>query len=76
MNNPFDPIMAELTAIRSEVQGLRDRLSSVQMVPKPEWITIEAYAEQEGVSKATVRRWIREGKLEAQDIGGKRRVRA
>ena len=56
MNNPFDPIMAELTSIRAAVADLNDKLAKVEMKPKPEYVTIKEYAAMIGKSVDTVKR--------------------
>ncbi len=53
-----------IKAIRDQLNRLEQRLNTVQITPPPAWITISEYAETVGRSEATVRRWIRQGRVE------------
>lgn len=65
-----EAVAAELAPLRAELRALRDKIE-----PPKEWITIQEAAEQYGKSPATIRRWIKEGKLEATGSGALRKVR-
>lgn len=38
------------------------------------WMTVNQVAEASGVSERTVRRWLRDGRLEAERVGGRVRI--
>jgi excisionase family DNA binding protein len=65
-----EAVAAELAPLRAELRALRDKIE-----PPKEWITIQEAAEQYGKSPATIRRWIKEGSMEARGPKGSREVR-
>ncbi|WP_051539453.1 helix-turn-helix domain-containing protein [Sulfitobacter sp. 20_GPM-1509m] len=63
-----------LDALLSEIARLHQRFDAVEMTPRPEWVTIPDAAEALGVSTDTIRRYIRQGSMEARDVCGRRMV--
>ena len=53
-----------LSAMQDQLNRLEKKLDSVHLTPPPRWIAITEYAVKVGKSEATVRRWIRQGKVE------------
>lgn len=63
--------VAEAVApLAREIRELRQRID-----PPREWVSVAEAAGQYGVSPATIRRWISEGKMETKGAGKARRVR-
>lgn len=61
--------------IDARLEKVQQLLDSVMMTPKPEWLTIHAYATYVGRSSRTVNRMIADGRLEMKLIGGAKMVR-
>lgn len=62
-----------LAALVDEVRALRRELATMRN-PEPDWLPISAYAQKVGRSPETVRRWIAEGRVEAEYRGNVRGV--
>lgn len=60
---------SELAALREEMAAIRRALEGVQMAPRPDWLTVDAYAAQLGRTPKTVRAWVREGRLDSRREG-------
>ena len=58
-----------LDRLMQEVSELRDEIRQARIAPEPQWITEKECATKVGKSLDTVRRWIREGKLERNPAG-------
>jgi hypothetical protein len=71
--------MPDLIAINTEAlaEVLRrlDRIERAVATRPPEWVSIAAYAAQQGVTRRTVLRWIDAGSVEAKGAGRGRMVR-
>nr|WP_309504345.1 hypothetical protein [uncultured Roseovarius sp.] len=63
-----------LEALQSEIARLHAKLDAVAMMPKPEWVPVNEFAEMIGKSRRTVLRRIKAGELETREIGGERMV--
>ena len=66
----------DLADIRAQLVQIQAALERATIKPADEWISPADLAEREGVTRATVRRWVREGKIETKDVGGRTKVRA
>lgn len=53
-----------------EIHELRQRIA-----PPPEWVSINEAARHYDVTTATIRNWIRSGKIEARGVGKQRQVK-
>lgn len=65
-----------MQSLIAEVQSLRRAIDRVQMTPRPEWVTVQAYAEMTGRTTKTVREWVREGKVDSRRDGTVLMIRA
>lgn len=61
----MDAVMQKLDSLASEVASLR----SAMQPDRVQWLTVQQYAEINGVSAETVRRHCRQGKLETKRNG-------
>jgi hypothetical protein len=66
---------AELRELKNQLEELNRKLDSVLIAPKPEWLTVHAYAAYVGRSSRTVNRMITEGRIEMRVISGAKMVR-
>ena len=64
-----------LADLNRQLELIRQRLEVMEAQPRPEWVTIPQYAEMIGRSASTVKRRIRQGKLDVKDESGTRMVR-
>ncbi|GAA6196160.1 MULTISPECIES: hypothetical protein [Pseudophaeobacter] len=53
-----------LARLQDELTEIKKLLLSSKISPPAKWITVAEYAQKAGKSEATVRRWVRDGKLE------------
>lgn len=65
-----EAVAAEIAPLRAELRELRQKIA-----PPKDWLTIPEAAEHYGKSPVTIRRWIKEGRLEAKGSGALRKVR-
>jgi len=65
--------LAALDRMEARLERLEAMLSRVTVAPAPEWVSICEAARIERVSDETIRRWIREGKIESNGKAGKAR---
>lgn len=65
----------EIAAMREELRALRMEIRNVQMTPRPEWLTVSAYAHEVGRTERTVRAWIAAGRVESRRDGNVLMVR-
>lgn len=66
---------ADIMSLERRIEALARALEGAKIVPRPEWLSIADAAQAEGVTPATIRRWIAEGRIEAKGSGKARRVR-
>lgn len=66
---------AQLDRIERQLAEIAARLDGATVHPAPEWLPIPMAARAKGVTTATVRRWITEGRIEARGSGRLREVR-
>lgn len=59
-----------LEALCDEVSRLHKRLDAVQMIPRPEWVTVEEFAKLIDRHPRTVKRRIKAGEVETREIAG------
>lgn len=57
-----------------EVRELRQRVDTL-IEPPREWVSVLEAAEHYRVDASTIRRWVRDGRIEARDSGKARRIR-
>lgn len=65
--------LTALADLRAEVAEIRALLSRATVTPAPEWVSISEAARIAKVSDETIRRWVREGKIESNGKAGKAR---
>ena len=70
----IDP--AELTALREEIARLARKIEGATVKPRDEWEPLPQHAARIGVQTQTVRKWIREGKIDSRRNGGVTYVRS
>lgn len=56
-----------LSDLVAEVQELRREIQRARITPPPRWITVAECAQKHGKSAATIRRWVRQGKIESEN---------
>jgi hypothetical protein len=61
--------------ILRELAALHDKLDRLDVKPKPEWLSINDYAQHIGCHRKTVIRRIEAGRIEAKHVGGVRMVK-
>lgn len=61
--------------IIAEIRDLKGKIDGATITPRPEWVSVPVAAKAKGVTPATVRRWINEGRIEARGVGKAREVR-
>lgn len=64
-----------LEEIMDQLTRLHTRLDRVEMRPKPEWLTINDYAEYVEREPRTVRNWINAGTVQTKKDGRRTMVR-
>jgi len=64
-----------LNVILAAVERMERKLDSVQIAPRPEWVTVREHAAMIGKSTKTVLRYIAAGEVQTKHIGGTRMVR-
>jgi len=64
-------------AVADAVAPLAEKIDALgrRVAPPPEWLTIREAAETLGVAESTVRRWAKDGQIEARGSGKARRVK-
>lgn len=65
--------IAALGRLEAEVAEIKALLKKSTVTQVPEWLTISEAARIERVSDETIRRWVREGKIESNGKAGKAR---
>jgi excisionase family DNA binding protein len=60
--------------LESQLRDLKHMIEGATIHPKPEWVPVPEAARELGVSTATIRRWARDGRIEARGAGKARRV--
>lgn len=71
--------MTDLDIARaSDLERLERKIDALldQIRPAPEWLSVQDYAAEKGVSVSTVRRWILSGRVQARGAGKLRMVKA
>jgi len=69
------PTKEDFEALSRKIDALRQDLQGATIIPAPEWVCIKEAARRKGVTEDTVRRWIRDGQIEARGAGRLREVR-
>ena len=64
-----------LAAVEAKLDLLLARTERATITPAPRWVTVAEYADIRDCSDATVRRWIKNGVVEARGAGRRREVR-
>jgi hypothetical protein len=67
---------ADLDAIHKKLDFIIAELAKVKLTPRPEWVSLNEYADLHAVTTRTVRNWIAQGKLDTYRHGSKTMVRA
>jgi excisionase family DNA binding protein len=67
--------LAALERLEKRLDTVLRLLEGVKATPRPEWVTVNEAARALKVSPDTIRRQIRDGKMEARGAGKARRVR-
>ncbi|HCO91066.1 MAG TPA: hypothetical protein DIT40_08850 [Alphaproteobacteria bacterium] len=65
----------DIERLERQIQRLTDMLQGAQVIPAPEWVSIQEAAKHHGRTARTIRDWIDAGKLEARGSGRCREVR-
>lgn len=65
--------LAALNRMEARLERLEALLSRATVTPAPEWVSICEAARIQKVSDETIRRWVREGKIESNGKAGKAR---
>ena len=66
---------SELRHLIDEVAQLKAAIQSVQITPRPEWVTVAEAARIHERSEKTITRWIEAGEIVVKYVGKKRMVR-
>lgn len=66
----------ELETIREALVRLERRLDGATITPRNEWELMSEHASRAGVQTQTVRKWVREGRIDSRRVGAKTYVRA
>ena len=67
--------ISALNDLRADLAEVKRLLARSSVQPLPEWVTIPQAAHIKNCSDETIRRWIREGRIEAKGKGKARRVK-
>lgn len=69
------PTVEQFKRLENKVDQLLAYHKAAQIQPRPEWLTADAACEELGVSKSTLDRLVRKGKVEKHGAGKARRYR-
>ncbi len=70
-----DDLHRAIAPLEAQLARLVTAIESAQVRPKPAWLSVKDYARLLGVTERTVRRHIKDGRLEARRIGGAIRLK-
>lgn len=70
----IDP--AKIDALIEAVARLEKRLDGATVKPRDEWESISDHAERIGLQAQTVRKWVRQGRIDSRRVGNRLYVRS